>query len=69
MKRTLLAVGIAILVSMMAVPRRLLHSSNVVDSWLPLFSDGEIMWEMFILQTIFLAVLLAVIVNLFPRRK
>lgn len=79
MKRTLLAIGIAVLVSLMLVPYGSpdVHS---MDMWLPFFismnwlpeswnvRDDRIMWTPFILQTVFVAVAAAVIVNLFPRR-
>jgi hypothetical protein len=63
MKRTLLAVAIAILISLMIAPHRgYAHA--------PLFvASSEIDVKQFALQTIFLALLLAVIVNLEPRRK
>jgi hypothetical protein len=81
MKRTLLAVGIAVLVSMMAVPNGVYYSGSGyrIQMWLPFFFDTHwlawntsgwrILWSPFILQTVFAAVLLAVIVNLEPRRK
>lgn len=76
MKRTLLAVGGAIPVSMMLVP----VGDFEVQMWLPFFYDTGwlpehwrtrswgIHWSVFILQTIFAAVAAAVIANLFPRR-
>jgi hypothetical protein len=75
MKRTLLAVGIALLASMMLIPR----GENGVQMWLPFFFDTsgatrfgtdywQIRWTPFILQTVFIAIAVAVIVNLFPRR-
>jgi hypothetical protein len=77
MRRTLFAVGIAVLISIMAVPRGIgplfqngiaLSGSRV--STHSLFETGyPVRWSEFILQTTFLAVLLAVIVNLLPRRK
>jgi hypothetical protein len=76
MKRTLLAVGVAVMISMMLVPigasiyignigGRLLWLSHV-----PFFFHGDwaIEWNDFFLQTLFLAVLAAVIVNLFRRK-
>jgi hypothetical protein len=76
MKRTLLAVGIAVLVSMMFIP---------CDEWgfygwrgpqpfwiaidrMTYLNEWRLMWPKFILQTVFVAVLFAVIVNLLPRR-
>ena len=74
MKRTLLAVGIAVLASMMLIPR----GDDGIHIWLPFFYDAhwlgnqasnwEINWDAFILQTVFAAVFLAVLVNLLPRR-
>jgi hypothetical protein len=76
MKRTLLAVGIAVIVSLMLLPHVVDH--NGVQMWLPFFIDtawlptdwhvGDIQWTQFILQTIFAGVVAAVIVNLFPHR-
>jgi hypothetical protein len=76
MKRTLLAVGIAILVSMMLVPRNSFwywywppHSP--VQLRAPFFMwrrDYPVDITGFIWQTVFAAVLFAVIVNLLPRR-
>ena len=67
MKRTLLAVGGTVLISVMFVPY------NGSYTWHgPFFSTNEhrdpIMWDSFILQTIFLAVLFAVLVNMPWRR-
>lgn len=73
MKRTLLAVGVAVLVSLMLVPRgyHTEYYASSVQARLPFFLDSNwaILSEPFVLQTIFLSVLAAVIVNLFPRRK
>jgi hypothetical protein len=76
MKRTLLAVGIAILVSMMLVPRNSFWywspQSHPVQLRAPFFmwwSDYPADMTGFILQTVFAAVLFAVIANLLPRRK
>jgi hypothetical protein len=76
MKRTLLAIGIAVLISMMLMPRVVYY--NGVQIWLPFFVDtawlpanwhvGDIQWTQFILQTVFVAVAAAVIVNLLPHR-
>ena len=80
MKRMLLAVSVAILISMMLVPRghvdilRYGHAKDGnIEEFLPFFLQSvwptnEIMWQTFMLQTIFLAILAAVIVNLFPRK-
>ena len=71
MKRTLLAVVIAVMISLMIAPHRggnLLRSGGYAHA--PLFvASSEIDAKQLVLQTIFLAVLLAVIVNLEPRRK
>jgi hypothetical protein len=77
MKRTLLAVGIAVLVSMMLAPH---GDKSGVDGWGLFFSwyyldysaaegwdwtgRSKVMIDMLILQTVFLAVLAAVLVNL-----
>ena len=62
MKRTLLAVVIAVVISLMIAP----HSGGHA----PIFvARSQIDVKQLVLQTIFLAVLLAVIVNLEPRRK
>jgi hypothetical protein len=76
MKRTLLAVGVAVLISMMLIPHG--DYGGPVQMWLPWFydthwlpwntEDWEILWTEFILQTMFAAVLFAVLVNLLPRR-
>ena len=75
MSRTLLAVGIAVLVSMMLVPRsRFEYGVYYAPSeWLPFFLGSPhvgqlIHWGHFALQTLFAAILLAVLVNIFPRR-
>jgi hypothetical protein len=81
MRRTLLAVGIAVLVSMLLAP----HGERSIEGWGPFFySNGyfvpgrvgfywnhphfgyerNLMIEMLILQTVFLAILGAVLVNL-----
>jgi hypothetical protein len=71
MKRTLLAVVIAVLISLMIAPHRggnLFRSEGYAHA--PAFvASREIDVKQLVLQTIFLAVLLAVIVNLEPRRK
>ena len=71
MKRTLLAVVIAVLISLMIAPHRggnPFRSEGYAHA--PAFvASSEIDVKQLVLQTIFLAVLLAVIVNLEPRRK
>jgi len=71
MKRTLLAVVIAVLISMLVAPHKggnLLRSEGYAHA--PLFvASSQIDVKQLVLQTIFLALLLAVIVNLEPRRK
>ena len=80
MKRTLLAVGIAVLTSMMLIPRGLVTVERYghiregdIQEFLTFFLQSqqpyEMMWHTFILQTIFLIILAAVIVNLPLRRK
>ena len=63
MRRTLLAIGIAVLVSMMLVPR---GASMEMYERLPFFvsSSYAVAWPAFILQTIFVSVGAAVLVNL-----
>jgi hypothetical protein len=73
MKRTLLAVGVAVLVSLMFVPDQDWLGCKicvVVDRsvFAPFFSVTRIDWGPFTLQTIFLSVLGAVLVNLLPRK-
>jgi hypothetical protein len=76
MKRTLLAVGIAVLVSMMAVPFYgqsdwpcIFYANDTV--WIPFFagSDLRVVWTEFILQTVFVCILAAIIVNIWPRDR
>ena len=71
MKRTLLAVVIAVLISLMIAPHKggnLFRSGGYAHA--PFFvASSEIDVKQLVVQTIFLAVLLAVIVNLEPRRK
>jgi uncharacterized protein (DUF2062 family) len=81
MKRTLLAVGVAVLISMMFVPsvRYVVGTSwdghremgIVPGNVRPFFSlaDCRVLWGPFALQTAFAAVAAAVIVNLFQRKK
>ena len=63
MRRTLLAIGIAVLVSMMLVPR-----GGIMEMYerLPFFvsSSYAVAWPAFILQTIFVSVGAAVLINL-----
>jgi hypothetical protein len=63
MRRTLLAIGIAVLASMMLVPRG--PGMEMYDR-LPFFvsSNYAVVWPAFILQTIFVSVGAAVLVNL-----
>ena len=67
MKRTLLAVGIAVLISTLCIP-----CSGIATYGVPFFNDycddDRIIWARFVLQTMFAAIAAAVIVNLFPRR-
>ena len=63
MRRTLLAVGIAVFMSMMLVPR---GAEMEMYERLPFFvsSSYAVAWPAFILQTIFICVGAAVLVNL-----
>jgi hypothetical protein len=71
MERTLLAVIFAVLISLMVAPNRggnLLRSEGYAHA--PIFvASKEIDVKQLVGQTIFLAVLLAVTVNLQPRRR
>jgi hypothetical protein len=71
LKRTLLAIIFAVLISLMIAPHRganLLRSEGCAHA--PIFvASREIDVKQLVLQTIFLAVLLAVTVNLQPPRK
>jgi hypothetical protein len=63
MRRTLLAIGISVLVSMMLVPR---GAGMEMYERLPFFvsTSYAVAWPAFILQTIFVSVGAAVLVNL-----
>jgi hypothetical protein len=63
MRRTLLAIGISVLVSMMLVPHG--PGMDMYDR-LPFFASSSyaVVWPAFILQTIFVSVGAAVLVNL-----
>jgi hypothetical protein len=63
MRRTLLAIGISVLVSMMLVPR---GAGMEMYERSPFFvsSSYAVAWPAFILQTIFVSVGAAVLVNL-----
>ena len=81
MRKTLLAVGLAVLVSMMLAP----HGGKYgIAGWGPFFSvkgfdlrsggiwyhdTGRVMIDMLALEMVFLAVLFAVVVNIRWRRK
>ena len=71
MKRTLLAIVVAVLVSLMIAPHKGVNfSRSEGNSHAPIFvASSQIDVTQFVLQTLFLAFLLAVIVNLEPRRK
>jgi hypothetical protein len=64
MKRTLLAVGVAVLVSMLYMPAHFGRQE-------PFYEIGGVLWESFILQTVFVAIAAAVAVNIrwWPRKK
>jgi hypothetical protein len=80
MRRTLLAVGFAVLVSMMLAPHGGKHG---IEGWAPFFSEtgfeasaneirfgdvGRVMIDMLALEIVFLAVLFALVVNTNWRR-
>ena len=70
MKRTLLVVVIAVLISLMVAPHRGGNLRSEGYAHAPIFvASSQIDVKQLVLQTIFLTVLLAVIVNLEPRRK
>ena len=68
MRRTLLAIGIAVLASMMLVPR---GAGMEMYARLPFFvsSSYAVAWPAFILQTLFVCVGAAVLVNLWDPPK
>jgi hypothetical protein len=71
MKLTLLAIGVAVLVSLMFVPDTDWPGCTICvvvgdSGFTPFFLVTRIAWGQFTLQTIFLAVLGAVLVNLLP---
>jgi hypothetical protein len=68
MRRTLLAVGFAMLVSMMLMPMKWDTDTILLPFFLLLNCPCRVLWTAFALQTAFVAVAAAVIVNLFPRR-
>jgi hypothetical protein len=71
MERTLLAIATAVLISLMIAPHKggnLLRAGGYAHA--PIFvSFSQVDVKQLVLQTIILAVLLTVIVNLKPRRK
>jgi hypothetical protein len=78
MKRPLLASGAAVLLSMMLVPRgdvevhRSSQYEGSIRELLPFFVESHWwhpLWRTFIMQTIFLAILAAVIVNIRRRGR
>jgi hypothetical protein len=79
MRRTLLAIGFAVLVSMMLAPHG--SKNGFVRGWGPFFSEngfsaqnfayhdvGRVMIDMLAVQTVFVAVLFALVVNIRWRR-
>jgi len=70
MNRTLLAISIAVLISLMFAPhtgRGLLRSANYAQG--PFFiTPSQVDRKQLVLQTIIIAIAAVVIVNLFPRR-
>jgi hypothetical protein len=73
MKRTLLAVGIAILLSTMFAPHKADWELDIWGHrwvscrWLLFDKTYQVLWRDFYLQTAFVALLAAVLVNLLPR--
>jgi len=71
MKRTLLAVGVDVLASLLFVPYGGMHHGVIFTPGRGTFWNvpyGRIAVTPLILQTVFAAVLPAIIVNLFPRK-
>jgi len=70
MKRTLLAVGAAVLISMMLVPMWLAPGTIIRPFFFPslVCPSCEVLLTQFALQTAFAAVAAAVLVNLLPRK-
>jgi hypothetical protein len=91
MKRTLLGLGFAVLVSLMFVPHRIVSAEELLNSslptemvgstwghheWLPFYKIGwynpesdHVLWTQFVLQTVFVCVLAAIIANIPYRRR
>jgi hypothetical protein len=73
MKRTLLAIGVAVIASLMWVPFGQYYADDTerVTAHAPFFAqaEGGILYKPLFLQTLFAAVLAAIIVNLFRRKK
>ena len=70
MKRTLIAIGVAILASMMWIPVSYPRFGSFRDrATIFELTDAHIEWAPMILQTTFVAVAAAVIVDLFKRKK
>jgi hypothetical protein len=68
MKRTLLAVGVAILASMMWIPAFIPRMGHCRAWIFSIDRETTIYWSLMILQTVLVAVVAAVIVNLFRRK-
>jgi hypothetical protein len=66
MKRTLLAIGVAVLASMMLVPMKWGTATIMCPFFFLLDCPCRVLWTPFALQTAFATVAAAVIVNLFP---
>jgi hypothetical protein len=69
MRRTLLAVGFAVLASLLHVPEG--YPDGTIHHWRPFWEGGHILVTPLILQTVFAAVALALVVDIrwWPRRK
>ena len=67
MKRTLLAVGAAVLASLLWIPE---YTPYVGRYRVPIIAlnQYDVDWSQLVLQTIFATVAAAVIINLFPRK-
>jgi hypothetical protein len=69
MKRTFLAAGVAVIISMLLMPMKWDTGTIMRPFFLLVNCPCRVLWTPFALQTAFAAVAAAVIVNLLPRRK
>jgi uncharacterized protein (DUF983 family) len=69
MKRTLLAVGVIVLASMMFMPVQWDSDRTLLPFFFLVACPCRVLWTPFALQTVFAAIAAAVIVNLLPYRR